>query len=621
MPFVADLHRRTEPPALPLSVDGPGREQFALLYREWYPSVVRLCRRYLGRHADAEAMAQDVFARAWESWPRFVEGRPFWPWVSIIARRLCINELATRRRRSELLPGVPIDVGPADPADEAVNGVADREAVKQVLHSLSHRQQRVLRLRDLEGWSYEEIARFDGMTVEAVRGTLRRARASFRRLYDDVTAGLPAAWGLAFRMLHSWQRAPLGARVLGPEWAAALAVVFLVPATVVAPPPPASSGPGPMATAAAPGPTEGGSRASAPLSTAMRPRQAAVTGAEPLPEVASLPPTDGIGEARVEEYTVSPNYEQDRTVFATGWANECDSPGMCPVLYKSQDGGTTWRKLQAAGLQQGRVLLPPSYPRDSRIFSFSTTYLSVSEDHGSSFRLLTPVQGEATMSPLFSASDPRILFTSTAVYPAAPVGLQYDDRTGRLAPLPLVMPNGAAPLRFAFSPGYAADRSMLVGGGRVDVAGKIVGSVALCSEDGCKEVFATPKLSFVVELLWTGGPGATAFVYTDNTLYASVDGGNTFEQRFLPGGDGNRIRSFARASDGRYLLSVVLPDLTAQVYESHDEAVTWSLLNVASSGRHKLTPLPDGRVLGIGFPHGSECSVDGGRTWTPSCQA
>src|SRR5438270_13916877 len=84
----------------------PGDERadvFAELYEAHYRPLVALCRRLTGpRHA--EELAQEAFPRAWSSWERYAPTRPFWPWVSTIPRRLCIDH---GRRRQPATPGGP----------------------------------------------------------------------------------------------------------------------------------------------------------------------------------------------------------------------------------------------------------------------------------------------------------------------------------------------------------------------------------------------------------------------------------------------------------------------------------------------------------------------------------
>jgi RNA polymerase sigma-70 factor (ECF subfamily) len=160
----------------------PGREgaSFEELYRRWYPEVVNLCRRLLSRAGDPEATAQEAFIRAWMARDRYSNARPFWPWVSTIARRLCLDD---RRRflrsTADVLPAPARVYGPHP--EHLFEVGEDIRFVFDAIESLRCAERRALVLRELEGWSYQEIAEFEGVSVEAVRGSLKRARASIRR--------------------------------------------------------------------------------------------------------------------------------------------------------------------------------------------------------------------------------------------------------------------------------------------------------------------------------------------------------------------------------------------------------------------------------------------------------
>src|SRR5690242_18882697 len=78
-------------------------EQFAELYATHYRPLGALCRRLSGSR-DGEELAQEPFLRAWSSWDRYAPSRPFWPWVSTIARRLCIDRGRRQKTAQERGP-------------------------------------------------------------------------------------------------------------------------------------------------------------------------------------------------------------------------------------------------------------------------------------------------------------------------------------------------------------------------------------------------------------------------------------------------------------------------------------------------------------------------------------
>jgi hypothetical protein len=54
----------------------------------------------------------------------------------------------------------------------------------------------MLMLRETEGWPYEDIAKFEGITLDALKSALKRARKSFRDAYATL-ADQRGLWGAA----------------------------------------------------------------------------------------------------------------------------------------------------------------------------------------------------------------------------------------------------------------------------------------------------------------------------------------------------------------------------------------------------------------------------------------
>src|SRR5204862_4279643 len=72
-------------------------EAFDDLYRRYYARLVRFCLRRVGDPHEAEEVAQEAFVRAYRALPRLTGERRFYPWMTVIAGRLCVD---SHRRRS-----------------------------------------------------------------------------------------------------------------------------------------------------------------------------------------------------------------------------------------------------------------------------------------------------------------------------------------------------------------------------------------------------------------------------------------------------------------------------------------------------------------------------------------
>src|SRR5690349_10166861 len=84
---------------------------FDELYRRYYPRLHQYCLRRVGDTHAAEELAQDAFIRAMGAMLRFSGDRRFYPWMTVIAQRLCIDH---HRRSSRVEPVAEVDLGVVD---------------------------------------------------------------------------------------------------------------------------------------------------------------------------------------------------------------------------------------------------------------------------------------------------------------------------------------------------------------------------------------------------------------------------------------------------------------------------------------------------------------------------
>ena len=77
------------------------------LYRRHFDRVRAFCQRRVGDRAEAEELAQEAFVKALQALPSFDGERRFYPWMTVIASRLCIDH---HRRRSRVEPSAEIDI-------------------------------------------------------------------------------------------------------------------------------------------------------------------------------------------------------------------------------------------------------------------------------------------------------------------------------------------------------------------------------------------------------------------------------------------------------------------------------------------------------------------------------
>lgn len=179
---------------------------FEDLYRRYYSRLYRFCLKRVGDAEEAEEVTQEAFTRAFSALDRLSGERKFYPWLSVIAARLCVD---THRRRSRTQPAAEIDLGMVEGGQDDVIAEVDRELVTRALDRLGPRHREVLRLREEEGWSYQKIAEYYEVSLGTVEQLLWRARRALKREFlavagpeGGLAAAIPAL-GWVLRRLHS----------------------------------------------------------------------------------------------------------------------------------------------------------------------------------------------------------------------------------------------------------------------------------------------------------------------------------------------------------------------------------------------------------------------------------
>jgi RNA polymerase sigma-70 factor (ECF subfamily) len=165
---------------------------WAALYQEVYPGLVRYLRCKVWDVDRARELAQDVFVRALSAHPENPRA-----WLFTVAANIARDESRLVVRRKKHLALLKIETA-ADPprVDPVATMEADEraEAVRRALEALSERDREALLLRDA-GLSYPEIAERTGLAIGAVGTTLSRARKRLVEAHAALKERRPGAPG------------------------------------------------------------------------------------------------------------------------------------------------------------------------------------------------------------------------------------------------------------------------------------------------------------------------------------------------------------------------------------------------------------------------------------------
>jgi len=221
---------------------------FRALVERYQRRVVQLALAMTKDADEAMDIAQETFVRVHRYLPSFKGDSSFFTWTYRIAMNLCLDA----QRRKGRLERVDVEQGDeaeieaamdppsaalAGPQRQALNAEL-RERIEEALASLSDNHRAILLLREVEGLSYEDLAKVLGIRKGTVMSRLFHARLKMqnklreylgeeapKREERSVAAERAAVWGREMWWAH--RRAFAAAGGLAVAACMAVAVLFL----------------------------------------------------------------------------------------------------------------------------------------------------------------------------------------------------------------------------------------------------------------------------------------------------------------------------------------------------------------------------------------------------------
>jgi RNA polymerase sigma-70 factor, ECF subfamily len=143
---------------------------------------------------DADDLTQDVFLRAYRGLARFRAQAPPRAWLAAIADNAIKNKYRSRSRFRRIFASDPTSDALADRAtraegpEENARAGESRGTVQDALSKLPIEFRLPIVLRDLEEWSYDEIAASLELPIGTVKSRIARGRGQLRSILAPLVA-------------------------------------------------------------------------------------------------------------------------------------------------------------------------------------------------------------------------------------------------------------------------------------------------------------------------------------------------------------------------------------------------------------------------------------------------
>ena len=170
------------------------------------PSIQRFGMRMCKNPPDADDVLQDTLLTIATRLPEFEGRSSLTSWVFTIVRTACLRKRRGLKNQAPVSDDGAIQLADPGLSPEAIT--AERElsrALTRALDGLPDEYREVLLLRDMEGLTAPEASESLGISVDALKSRLHRAREALRlALRPVLEQGAPPPTAQCPDVLHSW---------------------------------------------------------------------------------------------------------------------------------------------------------------------------------------------------------------------------------------------------------------------------------------------------------------------------------------------------------------------------------------------------------------------------------
>lgn len=151
--------------------------------------LFRFALRFLGNEEEAKDIVQEVFVRVWNGRDKMSQVDNWEAWCMRITRNLSLDRIRLMKgRTTQSLEGsYDLQNNSMTPYESTEMG-ENMTKISQMIAALPEKQRQVIHLRDVEGYSYQEICEILDLDMNQVKVSLFRARNAVRERMTKIDA-------------------------------------------------------------------------------------------------------------------------------------------------------------------------------------------------------------------------------------------------------------------------------------------------------------------------------------------------------------------------------------------------------------------------------------------------
>ena len=169
-------------------------EAYEILVKRFKDPLMNFVYRFVGDRDVSTDIVQDTMIKFYLNKDSYQSIAKFSTWIYTIAGNLAKNELKRRNRRSILSISnsddddfiFQIEDKKIIAPDRAADNEIKSEIVQKALMRVKPVYREMLVLRDIEGFSYEEIVEMTGISIGTVKSRINRGRTQLQKMLKNI---------------------------------------------------------------------------------------------------------------------------------------------------------------------------------------------------------------------------------------------------------------------------------------------------------------------------------------------------------------------------------------------------------------------------------------------------
>lgn len=151
--------------------------------------LFRFALRFVGSEEEAKDIVQEVFIRVWNSRATMHRVQNWEAWCMRITKNLCLDRIRLARGHQTQTLNSSFGLRNNAPTPHESTEIDESmKKISQMIESLPEKQRQVIHLRDIEGYSYQEICDIMDLDMNQVKVNLFRARSTVREKLTKIDA-------------------------------------------------------------------------------------------------------------------------------------------------------------------------------------------------------------------------------------------------------------------------------------------------------------------------------------------------------------------------------------------------------------------------------------------------